>query len=205
MPALTLAHPLPAAPARLHNPPRRWAPSLALAIGLCSGLALDAHAASKPPMKAGLWEVKPISRELNGKPLPDMSAMMSERLAQMPPEARARIEGQMKQHGLSMANGGAMKVCITQDMIDTQRWHQPEGKCSHSEVTQSGKVWTLRFTCQNPEARGEVRTTFLGADTYTSEVDMTTSRGGKDNTMRMRNEARWVGASCGDVKPLTQP
>ncbi len=173
---------------------------LALTITVATVIASPAQAASKPPMKAGLWEVKSLSRELNGKPLPDVSAMMAERMAQMPPEMRAKMAAQMKQHGVAMGGGG-VKVCISQEMIDTQRWHQPEGKCQNSAVTQSGNTWTLSFSCQNPEAKGEVRTTFQGGDTYTSEVDMTMNRGGKDSTMRMRNEAHWLGADCGSVQP----
>ncbi len=173
--------------------------ALPCALLACAGAAQ----AATPPMKPGLWEVTVLSREMNGQAMPDMSAMMSKRMDKMPPEMRAQIEAQMKAHGVQPgAKGGAIRTCISQEMIRDHLWQQHEGRCQNAGVNQSGNTWTVNFTCQDPEATGEVRATFKGSDSYSSEVTMTTRRKGQPMTMRMRHDARWLGADCGDLKPM---
>jgi hypothetical protein len=143
-------------------------------------LALAAQAqAATPPMRPGLWEVQSVSREMNGKAMPDPSAMMAANMDKMPPEMRA------------------------QDMISGNRWQQQhEGRCQNSGASQSGNTWTVSFTCQDPEAQGEVRTTFNGAESYSSDMTITSQRKGKPTQMHMRHQAKWLGASCGELKPM---
>ncbi len=179
-----------------------------LAFSLLTLLALTGVAqAATPPMRPGLWEVQTVSREMNGKPMPDPSALMAANMDKIPPEMRAQIEAQMKARGLQMgAAGGApgsLRVCVSQDMINGNRWQQQhEGRCQHSGASQSGNTWTVSFTCQDPEAQGEVRTTFNGAESYSSDMTVTTQRKGKPTQMHMRHQAKWLGASCGDLKPM---
>jgi hypothetical protein len=173
--------------------------ALPCALLACAGAAQ----AATPPMKPGLWEVTVLSREMNGQPMPDMSAMMSKRMDKMPPEMRAQIEAQMKAQGVQMgAKSGAIRSCVSQEMIRDHLWQQHEGRCQNAGVNQSGNTWTVNFTCQNPEATGEVRATFKGSDSYSSEMTVTTQRKGQPMTMRMRHDARWLGADCGDLKPM---
>jgi hypothetical protein len=163
---------------------------------------LSSAQAATPPMKPGLWEMTVVSREMNGQPMPDMSAMMSKRMDKMPPEMRARIEAQMKAHGVQTgAQPGSIRSCISQDMIRDHLWQQHEGRCQNTGVSQSGNTWTVNFTCQEPEAKGEVRATFKGSDSYSSDMNITTQHKGQPMTMRMRHDARWLGADCGDLKP----
>ncbi len=170
----------------------------------CALLAwLGAAQAASPPMKPGLWEVTVLSREMNGQPMPDMSAMMAKRMDKMPPEMRAQIEAQMKAHGVQAGpKGGTIRSCVSPEMIRDNLWQQHEGRCQNAGATQSGNTWTLNFSCRDPEAKGEVRATFKGGDSYSSEMTMTTQRKGQPMTMRMRHDARWLGADCGDLKPM---
>ena len=61
---------------------------LALPMMLAGALLTSAHAADTPPIKPGLWQVTADSQQLNGKPLPDMSAQLAEQMKRMPPEMR---------------------------------------------------------------------------------------------------------------------
>src|SRR5579872_2966162 len=61
-------------------------------------------------IKTGLWETT-TKMEMAG--MPQMPQIPPERLAQMPPEARARVEALMKGQG-----GGTARSCITREMLD---------------------------------------------------------------------------------------
>ncbi|MEY4765548.1 MAG: hypothetical protein RI907_2221 [Pseudomonadota bacterium] len=179
-------------------------PLLMLASCLLASSAWSATTA-QPPMKPGLWEVKLVTREMDGQPLPDMSAMMAQHMDKMPPGTRAKMEAQLKQRGVAMGAGGAMKVCINQEMINAGQWQKHDGRCQNTNVSHSGDTWTVNFTCQNPDAKGEVRTTFQSGEAFTSDMAMTMQRQGKETAMRLRSESKWLGADCGDVQPLGAP
>lgn len=159
-----------------------------------------------PPIKAGLWEITTDSQQLNGKPLPDMSAQMNDPMKRMPPEMRAQIEAQMKARGVQMAPGTgsagmAVRTCITQEMLNQNRWQKSEGQCQNTEMKQNGSTWSWKFTCTQPPGEGEGRTTFKGSEAYTSDLRITTQRKGQAQTMTMKHHAKWVSADCGGLSP----
>lgn len=175
---------------------------LALSLML---LPNGAHAAN-PPMQAGLWETQILSHEMDGKPMPNPTAQLAATLDKLPPEMRARMEAQMKAKGLHMgaagSTPGSMRMCISQDMIKDNRWQQQETRCKNSAMSQSGNTWTMDFSCQNPEAKGEMRITFDGGASYISDMNMSSQRQGKATQMHIRTLAKWLGASCGELKPM---
>ncbi len=80
---------------------------LVMSLALAGALVTGAQAADTPPIKPGLWQVTADSQQLNGKPLPDMSAQLAEQMKRMPPEMRAQMEAQMKAKGVQMAQAAA--------------------------------------------------------------------------------------------------
>ncbi|TAK94423.1 MAG: DUF3617 domain-containing protein [Aquabacterium sp.] len=174
-------------------------------IGLAPTIAL---AADVPPMKPGLWEVTPDSQMINGKPLPDMSAKLAEQMKRMPPEMRAQMEAQMKARGLQMApgsNGMAMRMCITKDMLNQNRWQKMDGRCQNTSLKQSGSTWSWKFSCTEPASEGEGSTTFQGSEAYTSDMEIRSSRNGQTQTMNMKHHAKWLSSDCGGLKPFEPP
>lgn len=185
----------------LAGSPRIPAKALAMLLGT---LPLTALAA--PPIKAGLWEITTDSQQLNGKPLPDMSAQMNEQMKRMPPEMRAQMEAQMKARGVQMTPGAggagmAVRTCITQEMLNQNRWQKNEGHCQNTAMKQSGSTWTWKFTCTEPPGEGEGNTTFTSSEAYTSDLRMTTQRKGQPQTMTMKHRAKWVSADCAGLPP----
>lgn len=187
---------------------------LAMAAGLILAAAATimatprAHAADKPPIKPGLWEIKTESRTLNGQPMPDMGAMMAERMQKMPPEARAKMEAQMKAHGMQMTpqgGGMAVRMCLTQELLDRNMWQKQEGRCQNTGLSQSGSTWNWKFVCTEPPSEGEGSTTFNGSDAYTAKMKITSQRNGQPQTVTMVHQAKRLGADCGDIKPFTPP
>jgi len=168
--------------------------------------ALPAFALAAPPIKTGLWEITTDSQQINGKPMPDMSAQLAEQMKRMPPEMRAQMEAQMKARGVQMmpgAGGGmVVRTCITQDMLDQNRWQKTEGQCQNTDMKQSGSTWNWKFSCTQPPSEGEGSTTFQGSEAYTSDMRVSTQHNGQKQTMTMKHRAKWVGASCGDLKAV---
>lgn len=174
-------------------------------IGLLPAVALAVDA---PPMKPGLWEITPESQMINGKPLPDMSSKLAEQMKRMPPEMRAQMEAQMKAKGIQMAPGShgmAMRMCITKDMLNQNRWQKMDGRCQNTSLKQSGSTWSWKFTCTDPASEGEGNTTFQGSEAYTSDMEMRSTRNGQAQVMTMKHRAKWLGADCGGLKPIEAP
>jgi len=184
------------------------APRLAVSLTLAGVLVTSAQAADTPPIKPGLWQVTADSQQLNGKPLPDMSAQLAEQMKRMPPDMRAQMEAQMKAKGVQMAPGGgnmAIRMCMSKEMLEQNRWQKTEGSCKNTSMNHTGNTWSWKFTCTQPPSEGEGSTTFTDSTSYNSDIRITTQRNGQPQTVTMKHHAKWLGADCGDLKPLAPP
>lgn len=193
---------------RMTRAPLLLAPRLAASMALSTMLLTTAQAADTPPIKPGLWEVTADSQQLNGKALPDMSAQLAEQMKRMPPELRAQMEAQMKAKGVQMAPGGgnmAIRMCMTKEMLDQNRWQKTEGNCKNTSMNHSGNTWNWTFTCTQPPSEGQGSTTFTNSESYNSDVRVTTQRNGQPQTVAMKHHAKWLGADCGELKPVAAP
>ena len=174
-------------------------------IGTLLTLSLAAAWAEAPPIKPGVWEITTDSRSVNGKVMPDMSSKMAEQMQKMPPEVRAKMEAQMKARGIQMAPAGGqmgVRMCITKDMLDKNQWQKTDGHCENTGQSHSGSTWTWQFKCTQPPSEGKGSTTFQSSDTYVSEVHMSSQHNGQPVVIDMKHHAKWMGADCGDLKPL---
>ncbi|MBI2732337.1 MAG: DUF3617 domain-containing protein [Aquabacterium sp.] len=181
---------------------------VAVSLALTVSLNIAAHAADTPPIKPGLWQVTADSQQLNGKPLPDMSAQLAEQMKRMPPEMRNQMEAQMKARGVQMAPGGGnmgIRMCLTREMLDENRWQKTEGNCKNTSMTHQGNTWSWKFSCTQPVSEGEGSTTFTDSTSYSSNIRITSQRNGQPQTVTMKHHAKWLGADCGDLKPMAPP
>lgn len=184
--------------------PRLLGTTGALLLVLSAGV----HAAEAPPIKPGLWELTTDSQTMDGKPMPNMTAQMAERMKQMPPELRQQMDAQMKAQGIQMAPDGkamAIRMCITRDMLDKNHWQHMEGRCQNTSLNRTGATWAWRFKCSHPPGEGEGTTTFQGTEAYVSDMKSTSQINGQTHTMTMKHHAKWLGADCGGLKPLEAP
>ena len=182
-----------------------------IVIGGFAALVGVAAAAAGPGLKPGLWE----TRILNGPgsaaaPAAPAGVLTSDQLEQalkrMPPEQRARAEAAMKFHGA--ANAGAARICITPEQA---RQNMPmvdrDGHCAPSSIVHNGNHTTFEFSCTiggvTSSGKGDSTMT---EDLVTTRTDVTVrTADGTTRTVHSEIEQKYLGADCGDVKPIVPP
>lgn len=160
-------------------------------------------AAESAPLRPGLWEMK---MQHDGGDESAKMREMQEQLKNMPPEQRKMVEGMMKQQGVSVEGGGNFKVCMTKESLDADAWHQQQQRDSgcKTRTTKSGNVWKFHSSCPAPQAsETDGEATFVSDTRYTMKSTTTLDEGGRKKTHTMSGNANWLGADCGDIKPMT--
>lgn len=166
---------------------------------LLGGTAL----AQTTPVKPGLWEMTPGPTLMDGKPLPDMRQLMGG-LQQMPPEMRSKMEAQMKAHGVSLGADGKVRSCVSAAQLEQGQWgqQQQQGSCKTQVLERSATRWRWKSVCTSPKAEGEGLAQIRGPEAYQVEMQWKSEREGRTHEMKTSATGRWLGADCGDLKPL---
>ena len=165
-----------------------------------NALAPFAQAQSAPPIKPGLWQVQ-SERELDGRKAPDPM----EQMKGLPPEARKQMEAMMKKRGIDMGEGGVQKICHSRESLDQGRWKGDSERCKTDITGRSAASWKWHSVCTEPPSEMEGEALFTSPESYTVKTLMTTHRKGQPQTMRMTMTAKWLGADCGELKPMQPP
>jgi len=161
-------------------------------------------------LKPGLWESRILKHVMDGRDttsqMAGAMAQMQNNLARLPPEKRAQLEAMMKEHGaLTTGTEGTTKICISPEMASRNKpIVDPEGRCQPAKISQSGNHTTFEFNCNTNGTvmTGKGENTATG-DVITSRVDMSTRKAnGESHTMHNESEMKFLGADCGDVKPI---
>jgi hypothetical protein len=178
----------------------------AAALVLGSVFALPAHAQS---IKPGLWEITNKVDSADGK-MQSAMAEMQKQLAGMDPEQRKMMEQMMARQGVQLstsADGGLRtKMCMTREMAARNEVPvQQQGDCTHKRAPGAGGTMKISFTCTNPRTSGEGEVSFQGDTGYRMKMKMVSEASGKPETLTMDAAAKWLGADCGNVKPLAMP
>jgi uncharacterized protein DUF3617 len=180
----------------------------AAASCVLSCLALGALAAGGPPpvppVKPGLWETRSSMLDADGHEMerPEMAA-----LSRMTPEVRARMAEAMKAQGVSMPDAnGVMKACLTKEMFESGVWQQvaADAGCTTNYATSSSTAWKWHTSCTKLKSESDGGSSFT-PESYRTQVKTTSTMTGKTNTSTRIITGKWLGANCGDVKPLTVP
>lgn len=173
------------------------APELRRALVLAAALAPAFVAAQTPPIKPGLWEVR-SDRQIDGRQAgPPADAMKN-----LSPEVRAKIQAQMKANGVAMGNDGANRICLDKSSLDAGRWQSRATTCKTEYSTRSASGWKWHSTCTQPESTSDGEAVFANAENYTVSTTSTYTFRGEAKTTHMTIKAKWVGADCGDLKPV---
>ena len=168
-----------------------WAPGLLACLGA-------AHAQT-PPIKPGLWQVQ-SEREIDGKKAPDLN----EHLKSLSPEMRQRMEANMKQRGVDISGGDAgMKMCMNRESLDQGKWQGEQTNCKTEFTSRSNSLWKWHATCSQPVSVSDGEATFASTEAYTVKNTSTMTLQGKARVSKMTLNAKWLGADCGDLKPIT--
>jgi hypothetical protein len=170
-------------------------------IGLIAACAAVAHAQTAPSIKPGLWQVT-SERLVDGKKAPDMSQQMQS----LSPEVRKQMEAMMKQRGLDLnAAAGNGKVCHTRESLEQGRWRSEENSCKTDFSSRTAALWKWRSVCTQPPSESEGEARIENPERYTVKLNTTSAHKGQKHTSQMTMNAKWLGADCGDLKPMAPP
>ena len=169
---------------------------ITVTVVFAGSLLASNASAQTPPIKPGLWEVKGVASS-GGQPRPDAA----EGLKKLPPEARARIEAMMKEKGVAMGAGGAIRVCLTKEKLNADAWHN-EGSCKTDYLQRTSAAWKWHSVCSQPQAESDGEAIFTSSTSYVIKTTSTLNFKGQMRTTQRTINASWVGADCGDLKPL---
>ncbi|MBA4176906.1 MAG: DUF3617 domain-containing protein [Leptothrix sp. (in: Bacteria)] len=174
-------------------------------LGLAIALAAPHAVAQK--LSPGLWEHSVTMKTSSGRMEAGM-ARMQEQLAAMPPEKRKQLEAMMGRQGMGMGMGqGAgqpmvVKVCLTPEQAARDEMPQADANCRQLSQERSGKTVRFKFACTGErQSSGEGEYTLDSDKAHHGRTLLTTVAQGRPERMEMEHRARWLGASCGDVKP----
>lgn len=180
------------------------------ALCLVAGAAVVAVPSSAQNMKPGLWQINHKMQSSNAQ-LEQAMAQMREHMANMSPEQRKAMEAMMAKHGVTMPSADpegtiVMKMCMTKEMAAHNRVPiQHQGNCTHTQSPVVGNTMKISFQCTQPPASGEGQVTFNGDDAYALTMKITSTANGKPETVSMDATGKWLGANCGNIKPLPLP
>ena len=156
-------------------------------------------------IRPGLWE-NSVTMKSGGGEMDAAMARMQQELARMPPEQRAQMEAMMAQRGMGMAAGkpNTVRTCITPEMANRDELHPGDGRCKSTGHSRSGNMVRFKFACEHERgnAEGEGEFTLVSATETKGKMFVNTTRQGQAMRMDMESSSRWLGADCGDVKPL---
>jgi hypothetical protein len=157
-------------------------------------------------MRPGLWEVQVIHQEMDGKDLTgqmaDAQAKMQQRLAQMPPDQRAKMEAMMGAQGQS----GSWRVCMSEAMAARGRaMIDRDGHCDPSRFERSGNKISFEFNCTTSGrtriGKGE---TVADGDSVTTRFEATSTDAKGTHSLKGETRMKFLGADCQGVKAADQ-
>ncbi|MBC7617410.1 MAG: DUF3617 domain-containing protein [Candidatus Saccharibacteria bacterium] len=164
--------------------------------------------ASAQTMKPGLWEIT-TQMQSGGKDMGAAMAAMQKQMASMPPEQRKMMDEMMAKQGVKMGTspggGMAVKVCMTQEMVDRHEVAPARDGCTHAMSPRVGNTMKFAYKCTQPPSSGQGEVSFTSPEAYTSKMSATGSGSGTERSMEMQSSGRWMGGDCGDIKPIQVP
>lgn len=160
-------------------------------------------------MKPGLWQNTSKTTSQNPQ-IAQAMAEMQKQMASMTPEQRkamGKLAGQSGAPQFEMNADGSvsMKLCVTQKMIDDAGGNflgPQDGNCTHKKSPLAGGTQSFSFTCNKPPSSGQGKVAFQGGTSYASSMSITSSASGQSETMLIEGKGKWLGANCGEVKPV---
>jgi hypothetical protein len=102
---------------------------------------------------------------------------------------------------------GATRACLTKETFESGAWQQAasDSGCTTNFSTQSATTWKWHSSCAAMKSESDGETVFTNAEGYKTKVTTTLTVTGKTKTTTRMLQGKWLGADCGDIKPLTPP
>jgi hypothetical protein len=163
---------------------------------------LSAPAQTTPPLKPGLWQIH-TDHEENGQKVPDGAARMQEHMKNMSPEQRKQFETMMKERGIDIdaGAGGMTKVCYSQKILERGALSDQFG-CKTDFSTRSATSWKWHSNCPELGYQGDGEASFSDSENFVMKSSGVSTMDGKTKASNFTRTGKWLGADCGDVKPI---
>ncbi len=177
---------------------------------LAAALAAFSCAAGAQSLQPGLWEITQKMQTGSGQ-MEQQMAQAQKQMAAMPPDQRKMMEEMMAKQGVKMGPGGpaggmSVKICMTREMAERSEVPaQQRGDCKTTQQSRTGNTMKMAFTCTNPPSSGEGQVTFTSPQAYSMKMAVNTVVQGRPEKMNMDGSGKWLGADCGNVKPMAPP
>jgi Spy/CpxP family protein refolding chaperone len=145
-------------------------------------------------VKPGLWEVT-ANTHASGMPPMDLSGL--------PTDQRAKIEAAMKKQMGDMAKPTVTRECMTKEKIDKELFGDKDldPSCKRTTIAKTATLQELRVECTGKQKMtGTMRFEALSPESVKGTVNMVAEGAGQTMNANSTFTAKWLGASCGDVK-----
>jgi hypothetical protein len=156
-------------------------------------------AVASADMKPGLWEMTMKSDQLKQRSQPQQELTPAQR-------------EQMEKMGVSiptMRDGAFVhKVCVTKEAVAQHRTPDaapPSNECKLSNHNRSANGYRADVICDGPTIKGTgvMKGTFSGDTSFASTYEFKGTSRGKPVTQQHETSGKWLGADCGNVKPMS--
>ncbi len=177
---------------------RRSVLALALSISAVLALGILAPASAQGPalnVKLGLWEAT-TTVQTSGAPPIDTSGMS--------PEQRARLEAAFANSRKRMAAPHTFRSCLTKEKLGEMPFQDRNNRaCKPTVLSSSSSEYAVKFSCTDESGEttsGQWRFQAASPELVKGDGEMTMERGGQKMESKTSMTAKWIGASCGNVK-----
>lgn len=146
-------------------------------------------------LKPGLWQTT-MTTIISGAP--PMSPDAKAKLAQLPPEQRARLEAMLKSQYGGTPRTTTWKSCVKKEDLNKWPFDDPKNKCKYTVQDSTGSTMDVSGTCTTNEYNVEFKLHLVVSDPEhaSGTGQQTLSQGGQSMTGKYSGSSKWLGASC---------
>ena len=174
------------------KPSSNYASTPSAAPAAPSAQTTNAPQTTTSPMSPGLWEMTIQSDQMRQQP--QMSPQQAEQMRKMGmnvPEIR---------------NGGmVMKVCYTAEMLAKNEipGKQGEQECQPKSMSRNGNTFSSEVVCNGPNMKGTGTSTgTMSSTSFQTNTSFSGTMGGQPVNTKSQISGVFLGADCGNVKPI---
>jgi hypothetical protein len=152
-------------------------------------------------VSTGLWEI--VSKvKMSG--MENKMGVSPSQMADMPPASRARLQAAMA--AVNGVHTNTVKSCVTQKDLDRPfhpgGMNEPGVTCNETVLSATSTDESIRVACSGRRTMdGTFHFTAPTPGTMNGHMDMTVTDHGHVMNMTSELQGRWLGASCGAIKP----
>ena len=157
-------------------------------------------------LRPGLWEFT-LTSQIKGDPASMLSAADQVGTTQMSSEMKAGFEAMIRQLSIASAKPIIDRKCVTkeelQNLLANLSAGGYEANCKFTPARSTATLLEGREVCSRRKmsSNAMVRFEAPNPEALTGRIEKTISAGGGGFGMVINTTGKWLGPSCGDVRP----